>query len=255
MSGSGITEARLYIEYLGIGYWFCGFAILMVLRSTRNGLWRPNFSRRWATLSFSFWLPMVMLLVTVHQGAGVIQHHFDRKEFKKLWGSSYKTVFDDKELKERVTFNGPGMANAAYMELIREKKREDSGQRRLCGTAIMDDFMSKSKAYMSGIWLSLHGLLIVSIIQLFRLRIRGTVTLVNSGLLLAFTISLAVFVFFYVDLIRPRVESNVEISVGYGCYLAFLAALGMVSEQFIFWSKRNEKGVIGKSEEMIDDVV
>ena len=254
LSTSGISEARVYIEYIGIGYWICGFAILLALRSTRNGLWRPNFSRKWASLSFSFWLPIVMLLVLAHQSAGLFQREMDKDAEDDKSTMTMSRLFDEKEMKERVTINGPGMANAAYLYLIREWKRDEDKQNRLRNRTLIDDERTKRKTYMTGIWLMLHGILIVSVVQLFRKRIRGTTTLILASTQVVLAAGLYFFMYQLVDMIPDSAQGVMQFSVSYACYLAIFVALGMLGEQFYFWTTRNEKMVTRETGDMIDDL-
>lgn len=257
LGGSGISEARVYAEYYGIGYWLCGFGVLLVLRSTRNGLWRPNFSRRWAPLSFTFWLPYVLLLALVHQGVGVIETNFDTDEYKSSFGISSSRFFDNKEMKERIVQNGSAMAATSYMYLIREYKRDEDKKDRLREliNEKQEETLKKEKRYISFTWLTLHGLLIVSVLQMFRKRIRGTTTLILSALLLLFSAGLCICIYLLLDL-RPNMAVDyVQFSVGYGCMIAIAAALGMLGEQFYFYTTRNEKIVVKETADTLDDLV
>ncbi len=251
LSRSGLSQARVYIEYIGIGYWICGFAIILALRSTRNGLWRTNFSRKWAPLSFSFWLPILLLLALVHQSAGVFQREMNTDDNNLGQGNSRS--FFNKEIKERFVINGPGMANTTYMYLIREWKNDESKRNSLRNRNLVDDDKTKRDTYMAGIWLMLHGILVVSIVQLFRKQIRGTTTLVLSSALVFLSLGLFFFMFQLIELIPDAAFNVMSFSVSYGCYIAILAALGMLGEQFYFWTNRNERKVTKETEEMIDD--
>lgn len=255
LTNSGISESRVYVEYLGIGYWLCAFGILLVLRSTRNGLWRPDFIRKWAPLSFTFWLPYVLLIVLVHQGIGVAQTTFDTEEYRSNSRNTNSLFFDQKKVKERVDQSGPDVANRAYLFLIRELKRDEDKQDRLRGLSKKNEELRKKEwSYALITWLSLHGLLIVSVIQMFRRSIRGITTFIFASVLVLFSVGLIYSLYALLDL-RPPLSGNVEVSIGYSCYLIIAAAVGMLGEQFYFWTTRNEVKVVKETADTLDDLV
>lgn len=251
--GSHVDESRVFVEYFGIGYWLCGFAIILALRSTRNGLWRPSFFRKWTTLSCTFWLPMVVLITLVHQSSGVFQREIDVDEYEKKFGMKANQFYNGRDMKERFVINAPAMANLAYLQLIREWKRdEDRSGRWQRGE--LSDRRKKENRYLLGVWLALHGVLFLSIFQLFRKQVRGMTTLILSLVLLAFTTGLTLFMYLLIDLM-PSGNAFEDVTIGYGCFLAMIAALGMVGEQFYFWNSKTEKAVKVETAETLDDLV
>lgn len=256
LGSSKISESRVFIEYMGLGYWLCGFGVLLVLRSTRNGLWRPDFSRKWAPLSFTFWLPYALILVLVHQGIGVVETniHKDKRNAPMGIGGAF---FNNKKIKNRLSQSGPAMANSAYIYLIREYKRDEDSQNRL--REVMDkkakERLAEEKRYIFGVWICLHGLLIVSVIQMFRKRIRGTTTLIFACALVLFSGGLAISMYRLLNFQTNVYIDSIEVSIGYGCFLAIGIAVAMLGEQFYFWTTRNEKKVVKETADTLDDVV
>lgn len=242
---SKVSESRVYIENMGLGYWLCGFAILLAFKATRNGLWRPNFQRKWATLSFTFWLPFLLIIAMVHTNIGIVETSIDKEEYNKQFGGTgFSPLTDSGELKERHCQNAPNLANASYTILIRQFKRDSDEDNRLRQMdKKFDDYLKKLRFYHSGLWIMLHGLFVVSLIQMFRKRIDGIFTLILSLSLVVFTCGL--FAILY-SLLDANTEFNKSASfvnsfVGIGSYVGILVTLGMVAEQFFFWTNKSDR--------------
>ncbi|MCR9173913.1 MAG: FHA domain-containing protein [bacterium] len=249
--GSAVSESRVFIEYMGLGYWICGFAILLVLRSTRNGLWQPRFNRKWTPLSLTFWMPYVLLLFMVHQGLGLVQTSID-EDYSST--GSFNSFFRRQELKERIVQNGPNLADKSYIFLISELKIDEVGREKLGKRVLGDVNKRKAQKIISFIiWMSLHGIFIVSLLLMFRKRIRGTTTFILSSMLFACTTVLVILLYLIVDM-EPEQE-GIEVSMGYGTFFALAAAGALLGEQFYFWTKRNDKQAVIETSNTLDDLV
>ena len=117
-----------------------------------------------------------------------------------------------------------------------------------------EELRKKEWSYALITWLSLHGLLIVSVIQMFRRSIRGITTFIFASVLVLFSVGLIYSLYALLDL-RPPLSGNVEVSIGYSCYLIIAAAVGMLGEQFYFWTTRNEVKVVKETADTLDDLV
>lgn len=247
-----LSESRVYVENLGIGYWLCGVGILLVLRSTRNGLWQPNFERKWASLSFSFWLPYVMMLVLVHQGLGVIQTSVDVDRYKKTFGGFSSGPFNisSGEAESRICQGAPTLASYSYVVLIADYKREEANG----GDDVIFEESDKNKEerfYITGIWLTLHGLFIGLIVLMLRKSVRGKTQLILSGGMLLCSLLLSLFVYQLIHQGTGVIGDIIQVSVGFGALLAILAGMGLFGEQLNFW---NNRIVRAKEPEPLDDL-
>ena len=246
LMASNISKSRVMMEHLGLGYWLCGFAILLAVKATRNGLWRPNFVRKWATLSFTFWLPFVLMIGLVHTNIGLIEYDINKSEYKsKLGGNggSFSQFLTNDEVKDRLCTNAPNISNKTSLFLIREWKRAEDGKhnRLLSRDNGFEEVIKDLLFYHSGLWIMMHGLLIVTIVQMFRRRIQGMVTLILSLAMLFFASGMYFFLHSIVYYKGNPSSDFVTIFVGYGTYLVILAALGMVGEQFYFWTNKSDR--------------
>ncbi|XOV67321.1 MAG: FHA domain-containing protein [Fluviicola sp.] len=257
LSGVGVSESRIFIEFTGIGFWLCAFGVLLVLLSTRNGLWRPGFSRKWTTLSFTFWLPFVIMIALVHQGIGIGETNIDSENYRKAFGLSSSSFYNKKELNERTVRNAPISSHYAYTHLIDEIKQAEVDMRRAeIKDAVLEDTSKKTtrNILIFVVWVALHGLFIVSITQMFRKRVRGATTFVLSSLLLLFSVTLCISIYLLIGLRSDLLSQNyMTVSVGYGCYIAILASLGMLGEQIYFWTSKTEKKLVQETADTLDD--
>lgn len=249
---NNLNESHIYIENMGIGYWLCGICVILVLRSTRNGLWKPQFGRKWLTLSFSFWIPFVMMIGFVHQGLGVVQTTVDVERYEDVFSDVSKQYFDigEMEIRSRTCQGAPALSNTAYQYLIREYKIDASNKAR-SRFYVKNENHNEERFYITAIWLMLHCLFIILIVMMLRSNIKGITQFVLSGSVLLF--SLVLFISLY-KLIGMRPDAGgdiIKVKVGIGAYIAILGGLGLVGEQFYFWTNRTERS---KEQKLLDEL-
>jgi len=240
---SEISKSRVLIEHLGLGFWLCGFAVLLAFRATRNGLWQPKFPRKWATLSFTFWLPFVLMISLVHSDIGLIEYDINKEEYKsQLRGlSAFGPYRASDDVKDRLCANAPNITNKTSLFLIREWKRSEDGKNRLFNDSRYKKTIKDMFFYHSGLWITMHALFILAIVQMFRKRIDGVISLIISVSLVVCTSGM----YYYLHKIiyyRGDPSSDImTVFVGFGAYLAIIATLGMAGEQFYFWTNRSDR--------------
>ncbi len=243
------AESLIFTENLGIGFWMCGMGFILILRSTRNGLWNPRFSRKWVTLSFSFWLPFVIMFSLVHQGLGVIQTSVDVERYEDEFGLD-KTLGSNKdlEIKARVCQAAPFISAQAMVLTIRDLKMEEAEQLQY------DDLMEKAKSIRFHTRLLLfacYGIFLVLLVMMFRKSIRGKVQFVLSAAVLIFSL-LVFYTVFGLIMDSPGYGGDIiRRSIGMGTIFAIAGALGLMGEQFYFYYNRKEHE---KEQKIIDEL-
>lgn len=249
MFTTDVSKSLIFAENLGIGFWLSVIGFILILRSTRNGLWNPKFSRRWASLSFSFWIPFVLLLALVHQGIGVVQTSVDVERYEDNFGLNRNIGFnDDLEVKSRICQGVPFIAAQTMSIVIREVKMEEAG---MVDFDEMSDDSKQSRFAMRAFLIASYAIFILLIVMIFRKSIRGKVQFILSCLILVFSALLFMSVYQLLEISPGFGGDIIRRNVGIGCYIAILGGVAMLGEQFYFYTTRT---VTGKEQRLLDDL-
>ncbi|GAB5416141.1 MAG: hypothetical protein Crog4KO_12740 [Crocinitomicaceae bacterium] len=242
-------KSLIFTENLGIGFWMCAIGFILILRSTRNGLWRPDFGRKWATLSFSFWLPFVVMIALVHQGLGVVQTTVDVERYEDEFGLDRAIGFnDDIIIRSRVCQGAPFVAAQTTVLVIQDWKMAEATKDNY------DDVFpdtKKVRLYSRLLVVASYCLFLVLIVMMLRKKIRGRVQFILSAAVLLFSVLLFISLHQLLAMSPGYGGDIIRRTEGIGAFAAILGGLGLLGEQFYFYTNRSERG---KEEKLIDEL-
>lgn len=229
---------EISIENLGIGFWLCFIAAILVFKSVRNGLWQQSFKRKWVTLSFSFWVPVLLLLVFMHGKVGLIVQKVDTEKFEARFGNIGGSNLAPKfEMKDRIPQSGALLLTSTYYFQVNEiKTNSDAAKMRYKPTT--SPKMEKVKSSMTWLWGFLNIYLIALTLLLFMRKILSNFTLVLSIILLLVSFGLMSELNSLIILNGAnKPDTGITMHFGWVLYLSIAGALGMIAEQLILRRK------------------
>lgn len=246
MFGRNVEQSRIFVENLGIGYWLCGMGFILILHSTRNGLWKPHFVRKWASLSFTFWIPFVVMFGLVHQGLGVAQTSVNVTKYEERFGD-VSNADGESAVDSRVCQNAPYIAGIMSVQLIREWKRAEANVMKVGSR----DTEGELGWHVRILLLSLYGVFITIIIMMLRKGIRGNFQFVLSALTLLFGVLIFISMHRLVSILPGGGGEIIQRGVGIGVYVLILGGMGLLGEQFYFYNTRKDNS---KEDRLIDEL-
>ncbi len=227
------------IENLGIGFWLCFLAAILVYKSVRNGLWQQSFQRKWVTLSFSFWIPVLLLLVFMHGKVGLLVQKVDTQKFAEQFGNVAPKLKTDFKMKERIPQNGPLLLTSTYYFQINELKKNNDASRSSF-TPTVTPKMEKVKSSMQWLWGFLNIYLIALVLLLFIRKVQSNVTVALAILLILVSFGLMYELNSLIDLNGgDKPDSGISMHIGWVLHLSVVGAIGMLVEQLMLRRKAN----------------
>ncbi|MFT6981746.1 MAG: hypothetical protein ACJAUD_000510 [Crocinitomicaceae bacterium] len=237
--GSSMKTARyLSFEMYGIGYWLCFISAVLIYRGSFRRLWQPDFFRKWATLSFSFWMPFIMLFVFASSSIGFMVQEFEMSNLNPNAPAASMMQGTDKEM-QRTHQSGIMFLSGSYYLKISEFNREDKAQ------YPSDNSNTSEQDRMSNIWtllfLSINGYFVCMSMLLFDRKLFGLRTLI-----LAATSLLALFLIYlglssWIDLnSTANGIRKLNLFIGPGLYISAAGSVVIIVEQIIQFRKKGK---------------
>ncbi|MFT6244642.1 MAG: hypothetical protein ACJA0U_001438 [Salibacteraceae bacterium] len=237
--GSSMKTARyLSFEMYGIGYWLCFISAVLIYRGSFRRLWQPDFFRKWATLSFSFWMPFIMLLVFTSSSIGFMVQEFEMSNLNPNAPAASMMQGTDKEM-QRIHQSGIMFLSGSYYLKISEFNREDKA------LYPSDNSNTSKQDRMSNVWtllfLSINGYFVCMSMLLFGRKLFGLRTLI-----LAATSLLALFLIYlglssWIDLnSTANGIRKLNLFIGPGLYISAAASVVIIAEQIIQFRKKGK---------------
>ena len=240
LGSSNRVPKYLSFETYGIGFWLCFISAILIYKGSFSRLWQSDFSRKWTTLSFSFWMPIIMLLIFTSSKVGFMVQEYNVPNARSNVSVASIIGGDDEEVKD-VHQSGVLFLSGVYYLKVSEFNRDDATR---YGS---DEGRTAKEERTSNVWtllffaFNLYALIMAMLLfgqKLFGLR---TILLASTSLFALFLIYLGLN-----SLIDLNSSSNslfsMKIFIGPGLYLSAAVSVVIIVEQ-ILQSRKKAKPV------------